>query len=362
MTFFWLASIMTLIPLAWTVMRGMKQRRMTDVWLMVLIYFCCMFHLYILGAMMYGSQEPAMWVRILHCFSVCQLVPMVYVCLCRRVGVVRRHELVALVSLTGLALVSRGNLGFGWGDCNTTDELRMFEVNVFYNGEKVWMVYNYEFIMIFQGLFLLYKVLLFLDVMKFHNYHFTPKARMLLKFLSVCIVLVLASMVPSTEFWAEGHNLQIFTFCGMLMLSGLFVMFAEGYDISPLVNANEEPVMLSGNRQFADMAQKLRMLVDNDELPLSSTVHMEDVAHLLGTNRTYVAQMMKEEFGTTFSNYMNTLRVEKAKRIMADGTAEEKIQEVAWRSGFSSLSSFNKVFKTCTGLTPSEWQTAHCSA
>jgi AraC-like DNA-binding protein len=58
-----------------------------------------------------------------------------------------------------------------------------------------------------------------------------------------------------------------------------------------------------------------------------------------------------------FRNFLNGYRVEEAKRRLRDpATAGEKILAVALDSGFSSLASFNRVFRQLAGCTPSEYR------
>lgn len=58
-----------------------------------------------------------------------------------------------------------------------------------------------------------------------------------------------------------------------------------------------------------------------------------------------------------FRHYLNEYRVEEAKRRLQDpATAGDKIIAVALDSGFSSVASFNRVFRQVAGCTPSEFR------
>lgn len=60
-----------------------------------------------------------------------------------------------------------------------------------------------------------------------------------------------------------------------------------------------------------------------------------------------------------FRTYLNGYRVEEAKRRLLDPTlAGDKILAVALDSGFSSLASFNRVFRQFAGCSPSEFRAA----
>ena len=58
-----------------------------------------------------------------------------------------------------------------------------------------------------------------------------------------------------------------------------------------------------------------------------------------------------------FRNYVNGYRIEEAKRRLRDpASARDKILAVALESGFSSLASFNRVFKQTVGKSPREFR------
>ena len=58
-----------------------------------------------------------------------------------------------------------------------------------------------------------------------------------------------------------------------------------------------------------------------------------------------------------FRNFLNGYRVEEARRRLRDpATAGDKIVAVALDSGFSSLASFNRVFRQIAGVSPSEYR------
>ena len=79
-----------------------------------------------------------------------------------------------------------------------------------------------------------------------------------------------------------------------------------------------------------------------------------DLRQVLPLNRTYLSQFINTEYGCTFYQWVNGLRIEEAKRLMRE-QPELKIQDLADRCGFSSRQVFARVFARETGFTPSEW-------
>ena len=57
--------------------------------------------------------------------------------------------------------------------------------------------------------------------------------------------------------------------------------------------------------------------------------------------------------GTSFKEYVNCLRVKKAKELLI---SKMSVIEIAERVGYNNVTYFNKVFKKETGKTPLEYR------
>ena len=74
----------------------------------------------------------------------------------------------------------------------------------------------------------------------------------------------------------------------------------------------------------------------------------------IGLTSRRLSEIFKEEYGITPKEYADSLRLNKAKQMLE--TSNKKIIEIAFDSGFSDLSSFNRFFKRKTLKTPSEYR------
>ncbi|MBQ7524237.1 MAG: AraC family transcriptional regulator [Alphaproteobacteria bacterium] len=81
---------------------------------------------------------------------------------------------------------------------------------------------------------------------------------------------------------------------------------------------------------------------------------LQDLRQVLPLNRTYLSQLINSEYGCSFYQWVNDLRIKEAKRLMTE-QPDLKIQDVAERCGFSSRRMFTQVFARETGTTPTEW-------
>ncbi len=69
-----------------------------------------------------------------------------------------------------------------------------------------------------------------------------------------------------------------------------------------------------------------------------------------GQSYDHQARVFKKEYGVTPLQYVNSLRILRARELLRDTPYE--VQEVAGRLGFPSVRYFNRLFKQHTGLTP----------
>ena len=68
----------------------------------------------------------------------------------------------------------------------------------------------------------------------------------------------------------------------------------------------------------------------------------------------YFCKQFKKATGVTFTNYLNRVRVEKAKEMLLNPHA--RVSEVAFDVGFQSLTHFNRVFRSLTGESPTAYR------
>lgn len=81
---------------------------------------------------------------------------------------------------------------------------------------------------------------------------------------------------------------------------------------------------------------------------------IEELAAKLYTNKTYLSSFIREEYGMNFSGWIAQLRIEEAKRMMRENP-DQKLIDVAFNVGFSSLAYFSSVFSKMEGVSPSLW-------
>lgn len=81
-------------------------------------------------------------------------------------------------------------------------------------------------------------------------------------------------------------------------------------------------------------------------------ITLDHVADKINITGGYLSTYFKEKTGINFNDYLNKVRIEKAKQLLEH--TDDRIQDIATQVGYLNLSSFNRMFKKFTGVTPSE--------
>lgn len=103
----------------------------------------------------------------------------------------------------------------------------------------------------------------------------------------------------------------------------------------------------------ADEIKKVRPAISYIEDNYNKEISTSDLAEMLNFNESYFCRLFKKAIGTTAIDYINFVRVCKAEKLLSKDIS---LLEIAYETGFSSLSYFNRVFKKYNYYTPSEYK------
>ena len=77
---------------------------------------------------------------------------------------------------------------------------------------------------------------------------------------------------------------------------------------------------------------------------------LEQVASVAGLNKNYFSGLFHESTGKTYKEYLNSLKLEHAKKLVI--TSNIPVTEICYASGFNSLTNFLRVFKEAYSFSP----------
>lgn len=112
-----------------------------------------------------------------------------------------------------------------------------------------------------------------------------------------------------------------------------------------------------GEAPTDEAVDRVRAAMETEKLYLKHNINIEQFSEHLGLPPKEVSSVINKHFGTNFFEFVNSYRVEEAKRLLADPDYKDKtILDVLMESGFNSKSAFHRFFKRLTGVSPSEYR------
>ena len=111
---------------------------------------------------------------------------------------------------------------------------------------------------------------------------------------------------------------------------------------------------LADYQPMRDIAEKARLLLDAS---FAAERDRAAALHGLGLSRRRLAEVFSAVYGVTPSDYLARLRLEAAKQLLAD--TDDSIVDIAYAAGFGGMSSFYRLFKAQTGLSPAVYRKEH---
>ncbi len=88
-------------------------------------------------------------------------------------------------------------------------------------------------------------------------------------------------------------------------------------------------------------------------LHYAEPIALKTLSYHFGLSAAYLGKVFKENSGLSFSQYLNELRITKAKELLVSG--KKKIKDVAVEVGYSDANYFHSIFKKITGSSPTDY-------
>lgn len=135
---------------------------------------------------------------------------------------------------------------------------------------------------------------------------------------------------------------------------------ADGKDEQPARKYEKSTLTPERSERYLD---RLVTFMENEKPFTDGDLTIQKLAEKLSIPANHLSQTINERLGQTFSDFVNSYRVEAAKRKLLDPAFRHlSVLGIAEEVGFSSKSSFNSVFKKHTNMTPSEFRNANNGA
>lgn len=110
----------------------------------------------------------------------------------------------------------------------------------------------------------------------------------------------------------------------------------------------------SGAKKIPVWAKELKEIIQ-DQIDTNLTLSLKEVSQSLNVHPTYLSREFSKYFNDlSFGDYIRKLRIEKAIQLLTE--SNHSLSEIAYLTGFSDQSHFNRIFKKYTGKNPSEYR------
>ncbi len=142
-----------------------------------------------------------------------------------------------------------------------------------------------------------------------------------------------------------------------------FVCFlALNNRVNVLIGKNEQKYQNLNlpKTEVSEIQGRIKGILEEEELYLNDRLRLSDVSDALKIPAHIISRAINEIGGKNFPQYINELRIEKAKEKLIR-ESDKKVIAVAYESGFRSLSAFNRAFKKNAGINPSEYRLKYSS-
>lgn len=110
----------------------------------------------------------------------------------------------------------------------------------------------------------------------------------------------------------------------------------------------------SSFRKIPAWANELKEIIQ-DQIDTNLSLSLKEVSQSLNVHPTYLSREFSKYFNDlTFGDYIRKLRIEKSIQLLKE--SKHSLSEIAYLTGFSDQSHFNRIFKKVTGKNPSEYR------
>ena len=116
-------------------------------------------------------------------------------------------------------------------------------------------------------------------------------------------------------------------------------------------------VIQSISPDVQNLKQKLLTTLGKQKIYLDPDINLPSLSRELGTNRTYLSQLINQEFGLNFNQFINKYRTEEAKVMLTQEALQYlTVKEIGEKCGFSTHQSFVRCFREYYDVTPGAYK------
>ena len=102
--------------------------------------------------------------------------------------------------------------------------------------------------------------------------------------------------------------------------------------------------------------KKLLYVMDIEKLYQDDKLSLQTLAKKISISAHILSQVINEQLNKNFSDFVNSYRIEDAKKMLQEADEDTSILYICYEVGFNSKSAFYRAFKKFAKMTPSQYQ------
>ncbi|RBP48726.1 helix-turn-helix transcriptional regulator [Arenicella xantha] len=112
-----------------------------------------------------------------------------------------------------------------------------------------------------------------------------------------------------------------------------------------------------------ELTKRIEQHMQTDKPHLIHLLNLEQLANQLSMHPRTLSVTIKHHFKTNFYEFVNSYRIEEAKRLLSDPAQRHKTMiEISGECGFNSKATYNTFFKKLVGATPTQYRSKQLDA
>ncbi|HOB86016.1 MAG TPA: helix-turn-helix domain-containing protein [Bacteroidales bacterium] len=170
---------------------------------------------------------------------------------------------------------------------------------------------------------------------------------------------MIGDIIPFDPYFVVFTFIALFSFVYSFYGIKQPAIFGQVIDMNGDEKKESEKYSRSGlkDKQAEEYLQKLISIMETEKPYLDRDLSIQNLSVITGIPRHHITQVLNEKHGKNFFTFINEYRVKEVISRFGDPANNNfTILAIAYDSGFNSKTTFNAIFKSITGLTPSEYR------
>lgn len=179
--------------------------------------------------------------------------------------------------------------------------------------------------------------------------------------------IVLGLAVSALPFLQDYLHLNVLAYSIFIVYIGYQGLTQEGVFLparlgaprndTPATKTTQSHPTLGSKEDIGRYIEQLKKTIQEEELYRQDDLSLRALAERLSMTDKQLSSLLNQHLNTSFYHYINQYRVQAVKTALSKGEGEKyTLLAIALDCGFSSKSSFNRIFKQHTGLTPTAYK------